>query len=101
LAVVGELDRAAEFYRRSIQSREELLEVDPNNVGLQRSLIVVYGNYAAVLGAPWSPNLGRSEEARARAAKGVAIARAMVAADPQDATARLNLSMSLSKVGLD
>jgi tetratricopeptide (TPR) repeat protein len=99
IVVSGELDRAAEFYRQSIQLREELLAGDPNNVGLQQNLIVVYGNYAGLLGVPWSPNLGRAAEARTAAGKAVAIARAMVGADPQDATARFNLSMSLSRLG--
>jgi tetratricopeptide (TPR) repeat protein len=95
----GELERAAESYRQSSQLREDLAASDPNNVSIQQGLIVTYGNYATLLGVPWSPNLGRFAEARAAAGKAVAIARRMVAADPQDATARFNLSMILSRLG--
>jgi tetratricopeptide (TPR) repeat protein len=93
------LDRAAESFRQSIELREDLLRDDPNNVSLQRDLIVVNGNNARLLGVPWSQNLGRIPEARVAAARAVALARAMIAADPQNANARLDLSMSLSRLG--
>jgi tetratricopeptide (TPR) repeat protein len=99
LANDGDLDRAAEFYRQAIQLREELLGSDPNNVSLQRNLIISYGNYAGLLGVPSLPNLGRPAEARQAAARAVALARAMAAADPQDASARFNLAMSLLRLG--
>jgi tetratricopeptide (TPR) repeat protein len=96
---MDELEQSAALYRQSIEMREELLRVDPHYAGLQRNLIVANGNYAVVLGAPWSTNLGRFAEARAVAARGVTLARAMVAADPQDANARYDLAMSLSRWG--
>jgi tetratricopeptide (TPR) repeat protein len=95
----GALDRAAEAYSQSIAMREELLRAEPNNVAFQRNLLVSYGNYAALLGVPWLPNLGRPVDARAAAAKAVSLARSMVNEDPQDATARFNLSMSLVRLG--
>jgi eukaryotic-like serine/threonine-protein kinase len=95
----GELDRAADFYRQSIDIREQLLQSDAHNGTLQRALSVAYGNYAAILGVPWSPNLGRPAEARAASMKGVALARSLAAADPQDTTARLDLSGSLARLG--
>jgi tetratricopeptide (TPR) repeat protein len=97
--VAGDLAQAADSYRESIEMREDILRGDPHNTGLQRGLIVANGNYARVLGVPWSPNLGRFAEARVAGAKAVAIARAMVAADPKDANARFDLAMSLSRLG--
>jgi tetratricopeptide (TPR) repeat protein len=99
LMLAGELDESAEAYRQSIEMREELLRGDPHNTGLQRGLIVANGNYARVLGVPWFQNLGRFSEARVAGQKAVAMARAMVAADPTDANARFDLSMSLSRLG--
>src|SRR5690242_19804674 len=95
----GELERAADLYRQSIELREQLLAADANNIGIQRSLVVSYGNYGGVLGIPWLPNLGRVEEARAMCNKAVAIARRLRNADPQDATARIDLGVSLSHLG--
>jgi tetratricopeptide (TPR) repeat protein len=99
LVVAGELRRAEEFYRQSIELREDLLRDDPKDMTAKRNLIVVYGNYASILGVPWMPNLGRASDARAAAAKAVAIARSMAALDPQDQTARVNLAMSLFRLG--
>jgi tetratricopeptide (TPR) repeat protein len=96
---MDELEQSAELYRQSIEMREELLRVDPHYAGLQRNLIVANGNYAVVLGAPWSTNLGRFADARAAAARAVTLARAMVASDPEDANARYDLAMSLNRWG--
>ncbi len=96
---MDDLEQSAELYRQSIEMREELLRMDPHYAGLQRNLIVANGNYAVVLGSPWSTNLGRFADARAAAARAVTLARAMVASDPQDANARYDLAMSLSRWG--
>jgi eukaryotic-like serine/threonine-protein kinase len=93
------LDQAAESFRQAILLREELLRVDPANLRLQRNLLVANGNYAVVLGGAWTSNLGRFAEAREAGRKAIAIAHSMVAADPQDANARFDLSMSLSRLG--
>jgi serine/threonine protein kinase len=99
LSVDGSLDRAAEYYRQAIQMREDLLRADNHSVSLQRNLVVNYGNYSALLGNPTFPNLGRPAEARAVAARAVELARALAAADPQDAAARFNVAMSLLRLG--
>ena len=97
---LGELEKSAGAYRESIDAREELMRVDQNDSALRRNLLIAYGNYTTLLGVPWSPNLGRSDEARIYAAKGVALARQMVAADPDNATARHDLGMMLSRLGM-
>jgi eukaryotic-like serine/threonine-protein kinase len=97
---LGDLEKSAEYYRQSIDLREQLHHDDPNNIDVRRGLIITYGNYAALLDIPWSPNLGRPEEARTYAAKAVAVARDEVAADSKNATARLDLAMSLGRLGM-
>jgi tetratricopeptide (TPR) repeat protein len=96
----GELDEAAEYYQQSIKLREDLLKANPNDTQVRRSLIVAYGNYASILGIPWSANLGRPAEARVYCAKAVALARESVRADSQDATARFDLAMALGRLGM-
>jgi tetratricopeptide (TPR) repeat protein len=96
---LGELEKSADAYRQSIEAREELMRVDPNDLALRRNLLIAYGNYCTLLGVPWSPNLGRYDEARIYASKGVELARAMVAADPENVTARHDLGMILTRLG--
>lgn len=97
---IGDLGKAAEDFRESIQIREALLREQPHDIETHRGLFVAYGNYAAVLGIPWSPNLGRPADAREMATKCVALARESVAADSQDATARFDLAMALGRMGM-
>jgi eukaryotic-like serine/threonine-protein kinase len=97
---LGNLDKASEDYRESITAREELLSHDPNDYAVRRNLMIAYGNYALLLGIPWSVNLDRPQEARIYTAKAAAMAREMVAADANDATARHDLGVSLGRVGM-
>jgi tetratricopeptide (TPR) repeat protein len=76
------------------------LRNNPNSNLIRRNLMIAYGNYAALLGIPWSPNLGRPDEARVYSGKAVSIAREMVEADPNNITARHDLGMSLSRLGM-
>ena len=99
LIAVGELQPAAAAYRNSIELRQQLISADPNNVVVRRGLLVVYGNYAALLGIPWSANLGRTTDAREYSAKAVAMARELAAADAQDGTAHYDLAVALSRQG--
>ena len=78
-----QLEAAAASYREAYQIREELLAADPTNATLKRGLLVNYGNYAAVLGMSWSPNLGLFAEARAFCQKAVVLARQLVRGDPR------------------
>jgi tetratricopeptide (TPR) repeat protein len=96
---LGDLERAAELYRQSIDLREEMLRANPNDIDLQRSLMVAYGNYAAILGIPWTPNLARPQEAREASLHSVRMARRLVSADAQNATARVDLGRSLTRLG--
>jgi tetratricopeptide (TPR) repeat protein len=97
---LGNLDKAAEYFRQSIDLRETLLKRDPNDLNIRRGLLISYGNYAALLGLSWSPNLGRPAEAHIYAAKSVAIGREEVTADPKNATGRYDLAMALGRQGM-
>ena len=96
----GNLERAAEGYRESIQIREELLKADATDNETRRGLFIAYGNYAGLLGVPTSANLGQPTEARAMAERCVTMARESVAADAKDATARFDLAMALGTLGM-
>ena len=97
---MGNLDQAATDFQRSIAMREAILSADPGNLLVRRNLMVSYGNYAMLLGIPWSPNMGRFDEARSAAQKSVAMARASVAADPSNATARRDLAVAVGRLGM-
>ena len=98
--LMGDLEKSGQYYLESIEAREELLRNNPNSNLIRRNLMIAYGNYAALLGIPWSPNLGRPDEARVYSGKAVSIAREMVEADPNNITARHDLGMSLSRLGM-
>ncbi len=94
----GELEKAADLYRQSIQIREDLLRDNPQDTLTRRNLLVAYGNYSSTLGSPMSANLDRPAEARIYGAKAVALARESVRSDPQDGTARYDLGIALSRL---
>jgi serine/threonine protein kinase len=100
LRSLGELEKAGDNYRQSIEIREELLRNQPDDSALQRGLLVAYGTYATLLGVPWSPNLNRPAEARIYGAKAVSLARKLASADPENATARRDLAISLSRLAM-
>jgi eukaryotic-like serine/threonine-protein kinase len=97
---LGHLGEAATDFQTSIAIREELLRADPGNHSIRRNLMVAYGNYALLLGMPWSPNLGRFGDARLFARKSVDIARTAVAADSGDVTAHHDLAVALARLGM-
>ncbi len=100
LTDLGSYTQAAEYFERSIGIREALLEIEPANVQTKRGLEMAYGNYCALLGIPWSPNMGRPAEARTYCGKALDLARELSAADPKDQTARFDLGYNLAQLGM-
>lgn len=100
LRSTGELEKSADYYLQSIGMREELLRADPHNARIRRDLLVAYGNYAMILGVPWTANLGRFDDAHAAAAHAVEIGRELANADPENATARYDLANALARLGM-
>ena len=95
----NDLEEAAHYFEMSIAMRENLLKTSPDNLLVRRGLMVAYGNYAVVLGIPWTANLGRFDDAREYCRKAVAIAHEQVKADPENLNARFDLGASLSRLG--
>jgi len=98
--ILGHLEEAAKEFQTSIAIREEVLRTDPKKLLIRRNLSKTYGNYALLLGFPWSPNLGRFDDARVVAQKSVEIAQAANRADPADLTARRDLATALARLGM-
>jgi tetratricopeptide (TPR) repeat protein len=96
----GRLAESAADYEFAIREREELLVEHPNDIDLRQSLLVAYGNYAALLGMPWDANLGRVADARVFAAKSVAMARELARADSKDVNAQVNLGVAMSHTAM-
>jgi len=99
-SIADDLARAAGYYERSIRMREQIFEARPQDVALRRDLIVVYGNYCRILGIPWGNNLGRYAEARVYCEKSVALARELAKTDAHNTTARYDLGVALSHLGM-
>jgi serine/threonine protein kinase len=95
----GDLDKSAAYFDQSIRMLEEMLAATPAKTQLFHDLNIVYSNYSALLGMPWSANLGRFAEARRAAERAVELAREMVKADPRDMTARSRLAIDLARLG--
>jgi hypothetical protein len=57
LCNLGELEKAGEYYRESIASRERLLEAHPTNPLIRRNLMNAYGNYEVPESARGGPRL--------------------------------------------
>jgi tetratricopeptide (TPR) repeat protein len=99
LQETGNYVESAVYFERSIRAFEQFLEGEPPNVQTQRRLMQDYSNYCALLGVPWSANLGRPAEARRYCEKSVAIARELSSADQKDQTARFDLGYTLAVLG--
>jgi tetratricopeptide (TPR) repeat protein len=95
----GDLEKSAAYFDQSIRMLEEMLAATPAKTQLFHNLNIVYTNYSALLGMPWSANLGRSAEARKYAERAVKLAREMVKADSRDMTARSRLAINLARLG--
>lgn len=94
------MEQAADSYRESIHIREDLLRDQVEDPRTHRNLMMAYGNYALLLGVPWSANLGHPPRSAYTRPGRCAMARESVAAEPQDATARFDLGMSLGRLGM-
>ena len=101
-AMIGEDEdqsQAAHYYELSLQIREGLLAEQPQNTVVRRGLIIAYGNYASHLASPWATNIGHPDKALVYLDKAVTLARELVSADPQNATAQHDLAAILIRRG--
>jgi serine/threonine protein kinase/tetratricopeptide (TPR) repeat protein len=94
----GDLTDSLAEFRKCVAIREELVKDRPNDVVLQRLLMISYGHLASVLGNPFNFNLGDSEGAREYYGKAVALGREMSKKDPQDRTAKFDLASGMLRL---
>jgi tetratricopeptide (TPR) repeat protein/predicted Ser/Thr protein kinase len=95
----GDLPGAIAWYRKSVTMREQLYALHPNNVAVQRDLMLAYGHVGDTYGSPFLLSLGDSHGALAWYRKAAQIADAMVVSDPTDRQARADLGIVLQRIG--
>jgi eukaryotic-like serine/threonine-protein kinase len=100
ISIAGDPPAAARYYEQSIAIREQVLLARPDDRVVRRDLLVVYGNYSRLLETGWRDDPERRAQARAYSEKSVALARELVKADPRDMTARYDLGVALSRLGM-
>jgi len=91
----GELQEAADLFRRAVPLMESVLDRNPSDVLTRRSLMITYGNLGGALGNPNYPNLGDLAGAREYYGKALDIARDLAKADRNDQLAQYDLANAL------
>jgi eukaryotic-like serine/threonine-protein kinase len=95
----GQTRESLAWYLKSVALREEAVAARPNDVTAQRDLMMAYGHIGDTMGSPFLFNLGDLKGAREYYGKAVTIAEAMVATDPSDKQARIDLGIALTRIG--
>jgi len=96
----GDPRASLENYLHCVSLREGLVKAHPNDVVYKRNLMLGYGHVADTLGSHVVFSLGDSAGAHAYYRKTVAIAEEIYKADPNDATAKFDLAVSLQRLGM-
>jgi serine/threonine protein kinase len=94
----GRLEESLALYRKGLAIREQIVAKHPNDVALRRNLMISYGRIGDVLGNPSRKNLGDKAGALANFQKAQAIAESLVAADPKNSLARMDLVQVRTRV---
>ena len=95
----GQTRESLANHLKSVALREQAIAVRPNDVTAQRDLMMAYGHIGDTMGSPFLFNLGDPRGAREYYGKAVKIAEAMVATDPSDKQARIDLGIALTRIG--
>ncbi len=99
LAEGGDLEGTMASYGEAVQIREKLVRDYPSNAVFRRELKVVYNWLGNFSGNPQFINLGDRDAALKYYSKGLVIAEELAAADLKNAAARLDLAVSVGKMG--
>ena len=99
LAERGDLAGTMDSYRQAVQLREALVRDNPSNVTYRRELKVVYNWLGNFSGNSQFINLGDHDAALNYYRKGLVISEELAASDPKNAQARLDLAVSVGKMG--
>jgi serine/threonine protein kinase len=94
----GDLKGALEHFRQCASLRERVVQIQPNDVVFRRNLLIAYGHVGAILGLPTVDNLGDPRGALRYYRKAVAIAREIVATDPQGSTGQYDLASAMLRM---
>lgn len=98
-AETGDLTGALASYQKSVAIHESLVRENPSNATLRRELKVAYNWLGNFLGNPSFINQGDKTSALGYYRKGLTISEELVAADPKNVLARVDLAISYGKVG--
>jgi tetratricopeptide (TPR) repeat protein len=99
LASMGDLTGAIENYRQGMAIFEEIVRRNPNNDYYRRNLRVMYGWLGNLYGNPRFVNAGDSAAALKYYRQSLVIAEEIVAADPKNAGARVDLFNDYNSIG--
>ena len=95
----GQRRESLAWYLKSVTLREEASAARPQDVTVQRDLMMAYGHIGDTMGSPFLYSLGDPRGAREYYGKAARIAEAMVAADPSDKQAQIDLGIVLMRIG--
>jgi serine/threonine protein kinase len=86
-------------FQKSVELRERLFAIQPNDVMVERDLMMSYGHIGDMLGSPFLFNLGDPHGAIENYRKAQKIAESMVAADASNRQAKVDLGIVLGRIG--
>jgi tetratricopeptide (TPR) repeat protein len=96
----GHLEEASRHLHKAVEIRESLLKDDPDNVIVMRNLLMTYSRLGDLSGAPFQENtMGDTRRAVEYYRKSLALAEQLNANDPNDRLARMDLAMTLTRLG--
>ena len=95
----GQTRESLAWYLKSVALREQAIAARPNDVTAQRDLMMAYGHIGDTKGSPFLFNLGDPGGAREYYGKAARLAESMVAIDPSDKQARIDLGIALMRIG--
>jgi tetratricopeptide (TPR) repeat protein len=95
----GRLEESLASYQKSVALREQLFAINGNDVIVERDLMMSYGHIGDMLGNPFLFNLGDTQGALESYRQAAHIAESMVAADPSNRQAKIDLGIVLGRIG--
>ena len=95
---LGRLDRALDTFREGTTTLETLAAADPQNVNVNRALMLAYGHVADVLGNPDLQNLGDRAGALRAYRQAADVGKRLYDADRSDQRAASDYGIVLSRV---
>jgi len=95
----GAIEESLSNYQKSVALREQLYALHPNDVAVERDLLIAYGHVGDSMGSPFLMSAGDPHGALVWYRKAARIAETMVASDPSDTQARIDLGVVLMREG--